>query len=48
MNLMNSSRKNKEIQLFIKKLSELEAQPSEDQGEHRVTEGGILILAIIF
>lgn len=48
MNLMKSSRKNKEIQLFIKKLSELEAQPSEDRGGHQVTEGGILILAIIF
>lgn len=29
---MKTSRKNKEIQLFIKKLSELEVQPCEDLG----------------
>lgn len=41
MNLMKSSRKNEEIQLFIKKLSELEAQTPENLGGHQVTEGGI-------
>lgn len=45
---MKVLEKNKENQLFIKELSELEAQTPEGLGGHQVTEGGIWILAVIF